>query len=134
MPVKPNQSKVDALALEAEKEKRKTLCAEVTAERIRRLGEGFIYDGTAYPMDVEAQGVYTALANAINAGIPHANIIRTMDNRTIEVSAEAMAGIGTACLMAAGAINIAAWTAKDAIRSVATYGEAEAIFNGYMKG
>lgn len=132
MAVKVNQTKVDELAEKAYVEKIESLCAEISAERIKRLSAGFEYNGTMYPMDTEAQGVYSALANAITAGIAHANVIRTMDNRTINVTDDELIGIGTACLISAGAVNIAAWTAKDQIRESVDFDTAQTIFKEYM--
>ena len=132
MPVKLNSAKDAEIRAAADAERREALCAQISSERIKRLSAGFEYNGVMYPMDVEAQGVYTALANAITSGIEHLNIIRTMDNRTVQVTDADMTAIGVACLNSAGAINIAAWGAKDAIRLASSYEEAQAIFNQYM--
>lgn len=132
MPVKVNKEKEDKIKKEKLNDEIESLCSLVSSERIMRLSLGFEYNGTLYPMDVEAQGVYTALANAIIAGIQHSNIIRTMDNRVVTVSDDEMSGIGTACLMAAGAINIAAWNAKDNIRKCKSIEDAKVIYDEYM--
>lgn len=134
MPVKVNNSKANEIKVAQETAAKEELCARVSEDRIAKLARGFEHEGTSYPMDVEAQGVYTALANAITAGIDHLNIIRTMANRTVMVNDAEMTAIGTACLNAAGAINIAAWTAKDSIRAAKTLEEAQAIFDSYISG
>lgn len=132
MPVKLNTAKDAEIRAAADAERREALCISVSSERVKRLGAGFEYNEVRYPMDIEAQGVYTALANAITAGIEHLNIIRTMDNRTVQVSDADMTAIGTACLNAAGAINIAAWQAKDAIRAAVSCEAALNVFDQYM--
>lgn len=92
-------------------------CDQIDAELVRRLKAGFAYQGAMVPLDIGAQTAFLSQSDAIRDGVLPAGLVRTGDNRDVMIPAAEWGAFKLAALQAGTALNMAAWAAKEAVRT-----------------
>ena len=106
----------------------------ISAERLRRLKLGFTHtDGNTYPIDPEAQTIFTAMFTLALASTPVEYMARTSDNRNVEMSAVEFTAFAFAAFAAGNAINRKAFEAKDLIAASKDFYTKYEVYLRYME-
>lgn len=86
----------------------------ISAKRLERLKTGFVHsDGNTYPIDPEAQTIFTAMFTLALASTPVEYMARTSDNRNVYMSPTAFVSFAVAAFAAGNEINREAFETKD---------------------
>ena len=105
----------------------------ISAERLRRLKLGFTHtDGNTYPIDPEAQTIFTAMFTLALASAPIEYMARTSDDRNIMMTAEEFGVFAKAAFAAGSAMIMLSFVAKDQVAFATTFEEKYAIYQEYM--
>lgn len=106
----------------------------ISAKRLERLKDGFIHsDGNTYPIDPEAQTIFTAVFTLALASAPVEYMARTSDNRNVEMSAVEFTTFAFAAFAAGNAINRKAFEAKDLIAASKDFYTKYEVYLRYME-
>ena len=105
----------------------------ISTERLARLKAGFVHsDGNTYPIDPEAQTIFTSMYALAVTGAEIPFMARTADNKNITMTAVEFKSFGEAAFKAGNMINMEAFTAKDAIATAAGFDEKYSVYSAYM--
>ena len=106
----------------------------ISTERLRRLKAGFTHaDGNTYPIDPEAQTIFTAMFTLALASAPVEYMARTSDNRNVEMSAVEFTTFAFAAFAAGNAISRKAFEAKDLIAASKDFYTKYEVYLRYME-
>lgn len=131
--VKYTDAELDEMRYAADPEAwKEARCDEVDFVLERRLKAGFVWGDVHIPVDIGAQTAFLAQDAKIRTGSLAQGFAKTAENTYIFFTAEEWPAFSDAAFAAGNAIYKAAWDAKDAIRSSASYIEARAATDGYL--
>lgn len=107
----------------------------ISAERLRRLKAGFTHsDGNTYPIDPEAQTIFTAMYALALTAAPVEYMARTADDCNVVMDATEFISFATAAFAAGNGINRVAFEAKDKIKAAEGFDAKYALYSRYMEG
>ena len=106
----------------------------ISEKRLERLKAGFVHsDGNTYPIDPEAQTIFTAMYALALSSAPGEYMARTSDNRNVEMSAVEFTTFAFAAFAAGNAINRKAFEAKDLIAASKDFYTKYEVYLRYME-